>query len=44
MTEEQKNRWSNDVELREVADGGSSETTGEDSRGMSSKGLMEDDR
>ena len=44
MTEEQINRWSKDVKPRVVAEGGSSETTGEDSKGMFSKGLTEDDR
>ena len=44
MIEEQGNKWLKDVEPRVVAEGGSSETTGEDSRGMCSKGLTEDDR
>ena len=44
MTEEQGNEWLKDVEPKVVAEGGSSETTGEDSRGVFSKGLTEDDR
>ena len=44
MTEEQGNKWLKYGEPRVVAEGGSSETTGEDSRGICSKGLTEDDR
>ena len=44
MTEEQINRRSKYVEPRVVAEGGSSETTGEESEGIFPEGLMEDDR
>ena len=44
MTEEQMNIWSKDVEPRVVAEGGSSEQSGEESEGMFFEGLMDDDR
>ena len=44
MIEEHGNKWLKYGEPRVVAEGGSSETTGEDSRGMCSKSLTEDDR
>ena len=44
MTEEQGNKWLKYGEPRVVVEGGSSKTTGGDSRGMCSKGLTEDDR
>ena len=43
-TEEQVNKWSNDVETRVVGEGRSSETIGDDSEGMFPEGLMDDDR
>ena len=44
MTEEQINRWLKDVKPRVVAEGGSSEPSGEESEGMFSEGFMDDDR
>ena len=44
MTEEQVNRWSKDVEPKVVAEGGSSKIRGEDSKGIFSKVLTDDDR
>ena len=44
MTEEQVDKGSTDVEPRVIAEGSSSETTGEDAEGTSTKGLMDDDR
>ena len=44
MTEEQEDKGSTDVEPRVIAEGKLSETTGEDSEGASTLGLMDDER
>ena len=44
MTEEQVNKWSKYVEPRVLSEGGSSETTGDDSEGIFPEGLTDDDR
>ena len=44
MTEEKADKGSTDVEPRVIVGGRLSETTGEDSEGASTEGLMDDDR
>ena len=44
MTEEQVDKGSTDVEPRVIAEGRPSEIEGEVSKGVSTEGLMDDDR